>query len=218
VGIVNFGIDPKAVKAIKNRYGLMTFVEGGTFLGGTAKQMSTLFDSVITIEMTPEIHQKAKASLEPFANVNAILGDTRSVLHSIISSNDNILFWLDSHWSGGITYGSDDECPLMDELRIIFSSSLRNYVIMIDDARLFLSPPPKPHNLGKWPGIADIFGSLPLDRKLFVWNDVIYILPRPSKPDDLLQELITDEWTAYRKARSNIFKKIVFKVLSFANR
>ncbi len=80
----------------------------------------------------------------------------------ILNQNDNILFGLYAHWSGGETYGEDDECPLLDELEIIFGYD-KNYAILIDDARLFLAPPPHPHNIQAWPSLTDILRILPMD-------------------------------------------------------
>ena len=62
----------------------------------------------------------AKENLKDTNNITLLKGDTREHLDSIIANNENILFWLDAHWSGGDTYGEEDECPLIDELRIIF--------------------------------------------------------------------------------------------------
>jgi len=79
------------------------------------------------------------------------------------------LFWLDAHWSGGDTYGENDECPLMDELKIIFQYR-KNYVILIDDARLFMAPPPKPHKIENWPSIKEIVNILPYEWDLIIYN------------------------------------------------
>jgi hypothetical protein len=100
-------------------------------------------------------------------------GDTRDYLELVLLNNDNILFWLDAHWSGGDTYGESDECPLIEGLRLIFSSR-KNYAILIDDARLFLAPLPKPHKLENWATIKRIGGILPPEWELIVHDGVIY--------------------------------------------
>jgi hypothetical protein len=49
---------------------------------------------------------------------------------------------------------------------------------MIDDARLFLSPSPKPHNFLNWPSIADIVRISPDNFDIIIYEDVIYIIPK----------------------------------------
>jgi hypothetical protein len=123
------------------------------------------------------------------------MGDTREYFDNILENNDNILFWLDSHWSGGDTYGENDECPLMDELKIIFKYT-KNYVILIDDARLFIAPPPKPHRIENWPSIKEIVNILPHEWDLIIYNDVIYLFPNnfSRKFKEFIQEKVTLEW------------------------
>jgi hypothetical protein len=76
-----------------------------------------------------------------------IYGDSREELGPIIEREDNILFWLDAHWSGGETYGESDQCPLIKELEVIFRySKEKNFAILIDDVRLFLAPPPSTYD------------------------------------------------------------------------
>jgi len=193
--LVYFGIPKEETIFIKNEMGLDVFVEGGTYLGNTAKAMSYIFRKVFTIEKSEIMFKRAEENLKNFDNVELLMGDTREYFGKILQSNDNILFWLDSHWSGGDTYGENDECPLMDELKIIFKYR-KNYVILIDDARLFMAPPPKPHKIENWPSIKDIVNILPHDWDLIVYNDVIYLFPNnfDRKFKDFIQEKVTLEW------------------------
>ena len=43
----------------------------------------------------------------------------------------------DGHYSAGITAKGDLETPIMQELEAILSHSIKNHVILIDDAREF---------------------------------------------------------------------------------
>lgn len=156
MGIVNFGIPEQETRWLKEKMNLTTVVEGGTYKGGTAKNLSKEFINVYTIEKSDVMFEKAKQNIGSIQNITQLRGDTRDHLPSLISQNDNILFWLDAHWSGGDTYGEEDECPLLQELEIIFSSAMKNYAILIDDARLFLAPPPLPHKVKNWPGIKQV--------------------------------------------------------------
>ena len=171
MGLVNFGVPEKEAEYLKNSMKLNVFVEGGTYLGGTAKNMSSKFDEVYTIEKSDAMFDMANEKLKDIPNVIMLKGDTREHLPGILKSNDNILFWLDAHWSGGETYGEEDECPLISELEIIFENN-KNCVILIDDSRLFLAPPPHPHNYKSWPSLTNILQVLPTDWELVEFEDV----------------------------------------------
>jgi hypothetical protein len=56
----------------------------------------------------------------------------------IAGLNEPALFWLDGHYSGGVTEKADIETPIMKELEYIFTHPVKNHLILIDDARLFI--------------------------------------------------------------------------------
>ena len=208
MGQVNFGIPIEAALFIKKIMNLENFIEGGTFKGGTAKKMAGYFRNVITIEASPKLY---KAASESLANINNIIikeGNTKEILAATLNNGwDNALFWLDSHWSGGETYGINDECPLIKEIEIINNSKMKNMAIMIDDARLFLSPPPKPHNLEKWPSIKEISLIMPQYMDIVVFNDVIFLLPK-----DIIinfKKYIQDQVTAEWNKKESLFSQVV---------
>lgn len=200
MGIVNFGLPIDAAKQLAENFGLKTFVEGGTYRGDTAKTCSSIFERVITIEKSGTMFSIAKGNLKNFANVNILFGDTREFLSEILRENDNIMFWLDAHWSGGDTYGDFDQCPLIEELKIIFNSSKKS-VILIDDARLFLSPPASPLIKEQWPSIREICDIVPEENSVYVFDDVIYIIPQNDKYSfgNFLQKSATEKWLRYKK-------------------
>ena len=51
------------------------------------------------------------------------------------------LFWLDAHAGAGF-FGSDDNCPLLDEIDACLVEARAEHCILIDDARAFVAPPP----------------------------------------------------------------------------
>ena len=192
---------------------LDVFVEGGTYQGGTAKEMGLIFNKVFTIEKSQYMYDLAKQNLSDIKNVHLLLGDTREFLNELLIEHDNILFWLDAHWSGGFTYGENDECPLLVELKIIFEHE-KNYAILIDDARLFLAPPPSPHNLSAWPTLSDILRVLPRDWEIIEFEDVIYLLPQEKFTDFryFLQNTITEKWQLISNKKVTILQKIFRKL------
>lgn len=192
MGIVNFGIPTEHVKWLIKELSLKIFIEGGTYSGGTAKEMALYFKHVYTIEKSEKMYILSQNNLKKCKNVTLLKGDTREYLNELMDNNDNILLWLDAHWSGGETYGEDDECPLMEELKIIFRFN-KNFVILIDDARLFLSPPPLPHKAHKWPIYDNIIRVLPQNWRTMVYEDVIYVYPNK----------ISDEFNFYMQTVAN---------------
>jgi hypothetical protein len=158
--------------------------------------MSEKFNKVYTIEKSDIMFDLAKNNLKNIENVVMLKGDTRDHLRNILEENDNILFWLDAHWSGGDTYGEVDQCPLIEELKIIFEYN-KNYVILIDDARLFLAPPPTPHKIDSWPSLTDISNIIPDTWEMIEFEDVFYLYNKDKigqKFKLFLQELVTKKW------------------------
>lgn len=211
MGLVNFGVPEKQADFLRKKMNLDVFVEGGTFKGDTAKNMGSRFRKVYTIEKSKVMFDIAKENLQGIKNIDLLKGDTREHLRTILTTNDNILFWLDAHWSGGDTYGEEDECPLIEELQIIFEYS-KNYVILIDDARLFLAPPPSPHKIENWPSLVDILQVLPDNWELIEFEDVIYLFPNKINNDFkcFLQEITTKNWA--RKTKKTLFKRMLNKL------
>ncbi len=114
------------------------FIETGTFLGDTAEIASRVFSEVHTIELSDEIYQKAQKRLERYVNCHAHRGDSPIVLERILPHiKGNILFWLDGHYSGGITAKTNKNTPILDELLATEKSGLTDPFILIDDIRLF---------------------------------------------------------------------------------
>jgi hypothetical protein len=194
MGVVNFGVPEPEMRWLKKKLKLTTAVEGGTYKGGTALRLCTQFAKVYTIEKSDVMFEKAKKNIGNIQNITQLIGDTRTHLPVIASQADNILFWLDAHWSGGETYGDEDECPLLQEMDIIFRSSVKNYAILIDDARLFLSPPPLPHQVENWPSIKQIADIIPSNFDMIVHDDVIYIVPIEIAMPRYIQEKTTAAW------------------------
>jgi hypothetical protein len=204
MGIFNFGIPIREALAVSKILNLDIFVETGTYEGRSALKMSQYFKRVYTIESSDNLFKISQHNLKNFDNIVAYLGDSRKILNSIIEIENNVLFWLDAHWSGGNTYGENDECPVIEELNAIFKHK-KNYAILIDDARLFIAPPPLPHNFLNWPSILDISNTIPKDFDLLIHDDVIYIFPISYHYElrKYFQDLITNEWS---KRNRFIFK------------
>jgi hypothetical protein len=121
------------------------FVETGTYKGGTTWCLLGMFRRIVTIEVVPELAALAKERFNGHSEVTVIEGDSASVLPDVCMSLDApCLFYLDGHYSGGITGMGDSECPVIEELRVILTLAKVPFRIVIDDARLFGTDPAYP--------------------------------------------------------------------------
>src|SRR5262249_37301762 len=79
--------------------------------------------------------------------------------------------------------GAQNECPLLAELDAIGTLNSES-AILIDDARLFLAPPPPPHDAEQWPLIDEVvlrLRSLAETHATWVINDVLVFAPRHAR-------------------------------------
>ncbi|MEG3896269.1 MULTISPECIES: FkbM family methyltransferase [unclassified Microcoleus] len=184
MGIVRMGPPIEIISQLKAAYGINNFIETGTYQGHTAYWASQVFEQVFTIEYSQDLYQKVTEKYGHIKNIDFLYGDTRKLLYRTVSQLQNpSLFWLDAHWSGGPTYGEIDECPLLAEIEIINRSDCEHF-IFIDDARLFLAPPPQPHSPQQWPDISVVLNLLNLgknSRHIVIIDDVIIAVPALAK-------------------------------------
>lgn len=135
---------------------LRNFVETGTFVGDSLEWASRSFAKIWTIELNPHFFAEAKAKNATLQNVNFLLGDSATILPSVVAGLDGpALFWLDAHAGAGF-FADHDICPLVAEIETILDSP-HEHLIIVDDARAFVAPPPPPFDFTKWPSLDQIF-------------------------------------------------------------
>ncbi len=124
-----------------NKFNATHFIETGTFMGDTTMAVKDNFEKIDTIELDEKLALRAKEVFKPYAHINTWQGDSGVKLGEILNTipkNTICFFWLDGHFSGGITAKADLNTPISAELNTIFNHS-KKHVIFIDDARLFFS-------------------------------------------------------------------------------
>jgi FkbM family methyltransferase len=169
------------VQALRTTLTLPVFLESGTYRGDTASAAAALFEQVYTVELSSELYAQAEARFASLANVSRRLGDSPQVISELAPqlASQSVLYWLDAHWCGTVTGGKENECPLLSELRAIGTLNDQS-VVLIDDARLFLAPPPKPHDSDHWPlldEVVETLRGLNPHHRLWVINDVMVFAP-----------------------------------------
>ncbi|HOR78223.1 MAG TPA: hypothetical protein PLG04_05385 [Anaerolineaceae bacterium] len=190
MGLISMGVPQDITLRLASLGGAKVFVESGTFHGGTTKWAAKHFSEVHTIERDEQLFRAHRNELTALKGVETYLGDSREKLPEILGKigDQSAVFWLDGHWSGTGTAGERDECPLLGELQCL--SERCSDIILIDDARFFLSAPPPPHDPQQWPTLLDIMSVFSMDRTacfMQVIDDVIFIVPQR---DPVVEELI----------------------------
>ena len=124
------------------KYGIKNaaWIETGTYLGTTTNYLSNLFPHVYSIEPEPMLYASACKRFEG-KNVTLFNEVSENVFPSLLPKlTGNINFWLDGHYSAGITFKGVKDCPVEDELSAIENnfSNFDKLSILIDDVRCFL--------------------------------------------------------------------------------
>ena len=120
----------------KSQYTVL--VETGTYMGYMVEAQKKKFKKIISIELGIDLFNKAIKKFKNDKNVTIVHGDSGEVLPKILLKiNEPAIFWLDGHYSGGITARGETDCPIFEELGAIFNSKKLNHIFLIDDARLF---------------------------------------------------------------------------------
>nr|MBI3612124.1 hypothetical protein [Nitrospirota bacterium] len=156
------------------KYKPMYFVETGTFFAETTRVMRKYFDVVFSIELNRELHQQAKYVLGRHRNVILVNGDSKNELPAILAKiTAPALFWLDAHYSGGVTSKSEEFTPIKSELLYIFNHPVDGHIVLIDDARLF-------NGEDDYPDMAEVEEMVRKYKSTYhfkVENDIIQIFP-----------------------------------------
>jgi hypothetical protein len=170
---------------MRDTFKAKVFVETGTNLAETAVWASANFEHVFTIEADDHLHQKAVESFGSCKNIRFLRGDSRAHIESLTNSlTEPAIFWLDAHWCGENTFGKSDECPVIGELELLNASKVP-HIVLIDDARFFLAPPPAPHEATYWPdinAICRLMAAHDSQRYVAVHDDVIIGVPGAARP------------------------------------
>lgn len=162
MGNVTFGVPEDLALALKKALNCNCFIETGTYKGNTALWAGKNFLKVHTIEFDEDRYRKTLARISNTidgSNIKMWQGNSKYVLPEILKDIDEpVIFWLDAHGTFVLEkpQTEDDEIPVIDELNAICKWYERTHqpcVILIDDARLFINPPPvdKGYHPEYWP-------------------------------------------------------------------
>lgn len=146
-GPAPYPIKVRMVKSYITKYDLKVFVETGTYLGITLRSIADL-ESVkcISIELSEKLYKMALDQFRSYKNVSLIQGDSGEKINDVLKMLDEpALFWLDGHYSEGITSSTDVHSPISAELDAILAHHIDQHVILIDDVKYFTGENGYPH-------------------------------------------------------------------------
>ncbi len=158
----------------QQKHNISILVETGSYLGDMIEAQKRRFKQIFSIELGVDLYSNAVKRFKRNKHIKILLGDSGKVLPNILSEiNEPAIFWLDGHYSAGITAKGDKECPIYEELDAIFNSKKFNHILLIDDARCF-------NGEGDYPTIEELsyfIKSRVKDYKVEIKNDIIsYVL------------------------------------------
>jgi hypothetical protein len=181
MGMVYWGVPHGLALWLRDEAATRDFIETGTYLADTAVWAAQHFDRVISIEADQKLHDAARRRLASYVNVDVQLGRSQDELAALIPKLGRpALIWLDAHWCGGdvAVAGEHQECPLLEEIAAIDAGTIQ-HLILVDDARFFLNPPPPPHKREHWPSVGAVIEQLQAKHEgyISITDDVIIRLP-----------------------------------------
>lgn len=128
----------KKVLYFQNIYKTKNFIETGTYLGDMIYGVRKYFKKIYSIELSHELFINAQLRFAQEKHITLIEGDSAKKLQEILLKLDQpAIFWLDAHFSGGITARGEIETPIQTELKLILSHQIKKHIILVDDARCF---------------------------------------------------------------------------------
>ncbi len=141
------------IAILKEKYNTEYFVETGTYMGETTTAVSPLFKHCYTIEAHETYYDFSSYRLAAPLRDNVFLfcGESQAELPGVLDlikkqgpsalKRDNIIFFLDAHYSGGeqiVTFKSESgPCPTLQELEAIRDSGINQAIIIVDDFSSF---------------------------------------------------------------------------------
>ena len=171
-------IKRREILAARRDHGVDVLIETGTYMGDMVNFARRHFSRVMSVEIDPTLHQRAQERFAGDSRVELLLGDSATVLPALLDREElkrqPLLYWLDGHYSAGVTGRGDKDTPVAEELEAVLARDNPRDVILIDDARCF-------DGTSDYPILDDLVAALRArrpDMDVRVEFDMIKVLPR----------------------------------------
>ena len=167
-----------AIEEYQKKFNAKILVETGTYLGDMVEAQRNRFEKIYSVELSKKLFQRAVKKFKLYPHINILNGDSGIVLNKIVSGIEvPALFWLDGHYSEGITAKGVKECPVEEELQAIVKSDLP-HIILIDDARLFNGT----HDYPTLDEIKQLYSKSGRNYSITIKDDIIRLTPDIINP------------------------------------
>ena len=116
------------------------FIETGTYRGDMLARVAkkSSIRQILSIELDEALALEAQFRFRTNSRIEILIGNSGEVLRSAcVELPQPALFWLDGHFSGGVTALGDTTTPIFAELQAIHSCKRKKDLILVDDIRLF---------------------------------------------------------------------------------
>lgn len=168
-------IKRRTIASYAKKFSLKILVETGTYYGDTIEAMKHLFERLYSIELSKELYEQATRRFQRDKHIELIYGDSGIELGNVLKRlQQPALFWLDGHYSGGITGKGGKNTPIYAELEYILNCQEKKHVMLIDDARCFGTLP-------DYPSIEELTHFIQTKRpdlNIDVEDDIIRVTPK----------------------------------------
>ena len=128
-------VKQRAVQEYADRYRLRVLVETGTYYGEMVAAMRQRFDEIYSIEYDHALALRAIQKFARWPHIHILEGDSQKKIPEILATlKTPALFWLDAGYYGWAGLQGDKQ-RLTVELDSILEHSIKNHIILMDDAR-----------------------------------------------------------------------------------
>lgn len=183
MGAITFSIDEALLDFFVRVLNVEVFVETGTFEGDSLAIASRKVAECHSVELSQTYFDGARERFAGQPNIHLHLGESAAFLRAVAPriAGRSVLYWLDAHWCAAEnTAGQDSQSPILEEIKAI-DKLCQSHTLCIDDARLYLCPPPAPHRYTDWPDFYSVITALlrvAPEHRFMVLNDVIIVYPQ----------------------------------------
>ena len=126
------------IREYQDKSAYKILIETGTQWGNMIFAQLACFDSIFSIELSEKLYARAVKRFKRYKHVHLIYGDSGIMLANVMKNiSEPAIFWLDGHYSAGITAKGEKECPIWEELNTIIKDK-QPHILLIDDARCFI--------------------------------------------------------------------------------
>ncbi|HEY6505837.1 MAG TPA: hypothetical protein VIZ28_17805 [Chitinophagaceae bacterium] len=132
-------VKQEAIQYYQKRSGYNVLVETGTYKGDMIFAQKEFFKKIYSIELSQALFERAKKRFSGQASVSLKQGNSGDVIATVLAElQEPAIFWLDGHYSGGITATIEKHSPINEEIQALIANNRLQHIILIDDARIFV--------------------------------------------------------------------------------